>query len=211
MYCIYMHKNKVNGKIYIGQTCQKPEKRWNYGHGYKGCPRFYSAILHYGWDNFEHIILEDNLTQEDANLKEKYYIEKYQALDSNKGYNLIDGGNSLVNYWKDEKHREEQSKRKKQYFLNNPDKKEKNDEHLKNIAIKSAKQRSLKMRDNYFNGQGLYSLNEKRKRKILCVETNEIFNSLSEASRKYNISVGNISSVINGKRKTAGKFHWKKV
>lgn len=67
------------------------------------------------------------------------------------------------------------------------------------------------MRDNYSNGQGLYSLNEKRKKKVLCVETHEIFDSLSEASRKYNIPVGNISAVINGKRKTAGKLHWKKA
>ena len=23
-----MHKNKINGKIYIGQTCKSPEERW---------------------------------------------------------------------------------------------------------------------------------------------------------------------------------------
>lgn len=33
-FCIYLHKNKYNGKVYVGQTCQKPEKRWNYGYGY---------------------------------------------------------------------------------------------------------------------------------------------------------------------------------
>ena len=27
-YCIYMHKNTINGKVYVGQTCQKPEDRW---------------------------------------------------------------------------------------------------------------------------------------------------------------------------------------
>ena len=26
-YTIYMHKNKLNGKIYIGQTSQEPKKR----------------------------------------------------------------------------------------------------------------------------------------------------------------------------------------
>ena len=26
-YTIYMHKNKINGKVYIGQTCQNPIKR----------------------------------------------------------------------------------------------------------------------------------------------------------------------------------------
>lgn len=27
-YCIYMHKNKTDGKIYVGQTNQKPKYRW---------------------------------------------------------------------------------------------------------------------------------------------------------------------------------------
>ena len=207
-YCIYLHRNKINGKVYIGQTCQKPEKRWNYGHGYKNCPRFYSAIVSYGWNNFEHIILENNLTSDEANEKEQYYIKKYNSQNPDLGYNLTEGGSSLSEYWKTPEHRELQSQNKKLYFKEHPDKKIENDMHLKEIAQKSAKIRSEKMKENYANQGGLFHLNESRKKRIKCVETNEIFTSLSEASKKYNISVGNISSVIHGKRKSAGGYHW---
>ena len=122
-YCIYLHRNKINGKVYIGQTCQKPEKRWNYGHGYKNCPRFYSAIVSYGWSNFEHIILENNLTSDEANEKEQYYIKKYNSQNPDLGYNLTEGGSSLSEYWKTPEHRELQSQNKKLYFKEHPDKK----------------------------------------------------------------------------------------
>ena len=66
-YTIYIHKNKINNKVYIGQTSQNPKKRWDNGRGYQSSPKFYNAILKYGWDNFEHIILYTNLTLEQAN------------------------------------------------------------------------------------------------------------------------------------------------
>lgn len=91
-YTIYMHKNKINGKIYIGQTCQKPEYRWKNGKGYIECPHFYSAILKYGWDNFEHIILKEKISLEEANYWEEYYIEKYKSTEENFGYNISKGG-----------------------------------------------------------------------------------------------------------------------
>ena len=61
-YKIYMHKNKINGKVYIGQTYTSLRARFGKnGIGYKGCPIFYNAIQKYGWDNFEHEILEENI------------------------------------------------------------------------------------------------------------------------------------------------------
>ena len=48
-----MHKNKTNGKVYIGQTIQDdPNKRWKNGHNYKTCIFFARAIKKYGWNNF---------------------------------------------------------------------------------------------------------------------------------------------------------------
>ena len=93
-YIIYLHRNKINGKVYIGQTCQKPEYRWNSGKGYNNCSLFYKAIQKYGWENFEHIILLENLTKEQANKKEQEYIGLYQSNDKNKGYNIQFGGNN---------------------------------------------------------------------------------------------------------------------
>ena len=115
-YCIYMHKNKINGKIYIGQTCQKPEYRWRKeGKGYEQCPLFYAAIQKYGWDNFEHIIISTGLSAEEANLKEQELISFYKTTQKEFGYNLQKGGNnrtinedtrkklsfSTMNRWKD--------------------------------------------------------------------------------------------------------------
>lgn len=56
---IYMHTNKINNKKYIGQIKQNPERRWREGgKGYVDSPKFWNAIQKYGWDNFEHEIIE---------------------------------------------------------------------------------------------------------------------------------------------------------
>ena len=47
-YKIYMHKNKINGKVYIGQTKQSLKNRWSNGYGYRECPKFWRAIQKYG-------------------------------------------------------------------------------------------------------------------------------------------------------------------
>lgn len=53
---------------------------------------------------------------------------------------------------------------------------------------------------------------------IQCIETEEIFPSMTEAAKHYNISKTGISAQINGKQKTAGKHKqtgkgltWKKI
>lgn len=91
-YCIYKHTNKINGKIYVGQAKGNPENRWNNGWGYKGCTYFYNAIQKYGWNNFDHEILIDGLTLEEANIKEVSLIRELDATNPQKGYNIQEGG-----------------------------------------------------------------------------------------------------------------------
>lgn len=88
---IYAHINKINGKSYIGQT-YSTKNRWSgNGEQYRGCTKFYNAIKKYGWDNFQHIILEYT-TPELADKREQYYIKKFNSIEN--GYNLTTGGNS---------------------------------------------------------------------------------------------------------------------
>lgn len=89
-YCVYVHINKYDGyKAYVGTT-KNTKKRWRNGEGYKGQNKFYNAIKKYGWDKFNHIILAEGLTLEEAWKKEKEYIKKYDSI--NDGYNVHEGG-----------------------------------------------------------------------------------------------------------------------
>lgn len=86
-----------NGKVYIGQTCRKPEYRWNNGRGYKSSPFIFNAINKYGWDNIEHQILFSNLDQLNADIIEEDLIYYYKQIG--KSYNLANGG-SVNRGWK---------------------------------------------------------------------------------------------------------------
>ena len=79
-----------NGKVYIGQTCQKPEYRWGNGKGYKTSPFIFNAINKYGWDNIQHEVLFTGLDQLNADIIEEDLIYYYKQIS--KSYNLATGG-----------------------------------------------------------------------------------------------------------------------
>ena len=93
---LYRITNKINGKIYIGQTIS-PQKRWC-GHknqAKKETPNqlISKAIKKYGSDNFEFEVIAICWSYEDANWTEEELIKQYDSLANNcKGYNLSLGG-----------------------------------------------------------------------------------------------------------------------
>lgn len=95
-YIVYKHINRINGKIYIGITNDK-KRRWrNQGIEYKNSGKnnfFYNAIVKYGWDNFEHVVLLNNLTKEEAEVQEVILIQESNSTDKHVGYNISPGGN----------------------------------------------------------------------------------------------------------------------
>jgi group I intron endonuclease len=113
-WCVYMHTNKINGKKYIGQTCQNPpEKRWGKdGCNYDTTPHFFSSIKKYGWDNFEHEIIKSNLTQQEALNIEAELIVLFDTTNQNKGYNFVPFGVGTSGYKHTDEAKEKMSKAK---------------------------------------------------------------------------------------------------
>lgn len=95
---MYIHTNKINNKVYIGQTinANNPQNRWEHGNGYQQVPLLYKAIQEFGWDNFSHNILKTDLTKEEADYWEKYYIKQYNSTNEAFGYNMKKRGTTIT-------------------------------------------------------------------------------------------------------------------
>jgi group I intron endonuclease len=93
---IYKITNKINGKLYIGQTVQKIRDRWSdHARPYRGKHKALSAvsmaIQKYGKENFIVEQIDSAGTLETLNLLEIHYIKKFNSLSPN-GYNFEEGG-----------------------------------------------------------------------------------------------------------------------
>ena len=81
-------------KYYVGITRQSAITRWNNGNGYHN-QIFYKAIKKYDWDNIEHYIIAENLTENEAKDFEKILINKLKS-NNKYGYNRTDGGDGAT-------------------------------------------------------------------------------------------------------------------
>lgn len=106
---IYITTNHINGKKYIGQRKYDKQGKWK---EYLGSGVVLSkAIKKYGVKYFSKEIIEECESKQLLNRREKYWIDYYNAVNSNNFYNIAeggDGGNTLAGYT--EKQLEEHSK-----------------------------------------------------------------------------------------------------
>ena len=214
MYTVYQHKNKINGKVYIGITSQKPEQRWRNGEGYKSSPHFYSAIQKYGWDNFEHNILFVGLTKEQACLKEQELIKEFNSMNREYGYNSTSGGDIFVM-------NEETKQKISQALMGNQnnlghscseEKKKKISEAQKGREFTEEHKQKLseaaKNRHVPCSEEKKQTLKEKsHKKPVYCEELNKVFESVQECSRQLGIPATNISKLCKGRGKTLKGYH----
>ncbi len=91
---IYIIKNDINSKVYIGQTTTSLETRF-YQHCKKSTLanrhyKLYNAIRKYGKEHFFIKEIERNIPLNELNEREIYYIEKNNSFVN--GYNSTKGG-----------------------------------------------------------------------------------------------------------------------
>lgn len=190
---VYCFINRINNKIYIGETVKSDYNERFYEHKNKAIRGenmyFYKAIRKYGWDSFDKIILYQTevLTNTDENKKvlndlvndkEAYYINHFDTTNHKKGYNITSGGDGIVGY----KHSEETKKLFSEQRSGN--------KHWK-YGTKNIGGDVILQFDLDFN-----LLNK--------------FPSMSEAARELNCNANNISCCCNNKIDTYKGFIWVK-
>lgn len=229
-YYVYKHVNKINRKVYIGITKQKPSRRWQNGYGYVDNKYFFNAILKYGWDNFEHIILYENLTKDEAIEKEIELIRTYKSNQREYGYNISKGGETGIENLKVRSGKDNPNSRRIRVY----------DAKTKELldVFESQSIASIKLNINRKGitknclGQSktykgyifeyddcdfikpikcaIGKHNNHKTKKVKCIDDNKVFNSIKEAGEYYDIRPSNISKCLsnNISNKTAGNRRW---
>ena len=86
---IYITTNLINDRKYIGQ-----HKCEIFDINYKGSGKILKqAFIKYGIDNFKCEILKECNSKKELDESERYFIEYYDAVNSDEFYNLVPGGN----------------------------------------------------------------------------------------------------------------------
>jgi len=97
---IYKITNKLDGRIYIGQTKQAIEERFK--QHTKADTYIGNSISKHGAENFTIEVIEECSNQDQLNKHEIFWIEKLDCKRPN-GYNCTDGGEGVLGF----KHTEE--------------------------------------------------------------------------------------------------------
>lgn len=216
---IYVIKNDVNDKVYVGKTDGSIERRFQQHcqdskkDSIKNRPLYY-AIRKYG---IEHFFVEEleECKQEDASALEIYYINLFQSYKN--GYNATRGeeGKTIVDY-------------NKVLSLFQSDKNltckqiaKKCNCHPDTVSyIIHQKIKNVDLAKRYIESENFFEPKSKIKSKpVLCIEKNKKFLSTYDAE-KWLISIGrtktkgsrsHISQACKENRKTAYGFHWQYV
>lgn len=188
-YILYEHRNKINGKRYIGITNNKTKRWYGKGKHYEGCPYFWAAIQKYGWDNFEHNVLVYDLSLEEASRLEKHYIETFKTREKDFGYNLAEGGTNAPTML-GKHHSKETRQKMRESALG------------KVISEGQRKSHSKWMSENFIGKRNPKS------RAVRCINTGEVFESQRIASQAKGVLQSKIWKCCNGEATHTHGLRW---
>lgn len=223
---IYKITNKINNKSYIGQS-NNINRRFSEHRciNHETNKTLKLAYKKYGIENFEFSVLEE-CELEELNEREKYWIATLKPQ-----YNRTSGGDGSPNHCVSEETKQI-LKQKGKEFWNNLDEETKQKIITKNLkptqyghivtketreklrqcnlgkkqtieTINKRKQTIIEKKKN-----GYKQTNENHKKRVICIETNKIYESVKQASEKNNVSSGFLSSVLKKKYKTCKGLHF---
>ena len=210
---IYCIENLVDGKKYIGQSCNI-YSRWT---NHKWClnnnkhPNDYlqKAWNKYGQNNFKFTILEQ-CNENIVDIKEQYYINLYNTLIASNGYNLDSGGN-------ENKHHSDITKQKMRKSATG---RINSDETRRKISVNRIGK--MTKESHFMYGKHLSDSTKKKLSEaitgmfaydkhyeaisVICLNTNKVFTTMKAAGEFYNTNPFNISKCCKKERKSSGKL-----
>lgn len=199
-----------NGKCYIGQTTRPVERKIEHiSQALSGSKlAFHRAIRKYGIDNFTYEILcsvranSKRKLKESLDTLESFYIEKYNS-NGVCGYNLTSGGDGILGYLHS---LETKSKLSKAH---------KGKKHSTETKVKMSNWQLGKKLSQVTKDRISKSRRGRANNKRICYQYDgttlvATYSTVKEASIHTGICKTAISSVLSGKRKTAGGFIWRK-
>ena len=188
---IYKITNKINGKLYIGQTTRTPEERF-IEHKYCQTSNIGRAIRKYGAENFTIEVLEECETAEQLNEREIFWIAELGCMYPN-GYNNATGGQG--NWERTPESIAKMSRKGKRHSKKS---------RLLIASSSTGRHPTDEMKQRIAKAQP-------NRRAVICVETGEEFETMAAAALCKNVSHPSITRACKNPNRTAGGFHWRFV
>lgn len=230
---VYKITNSCNGKIYIGATCAKIQRRFrqhlNLNNNKKRRTILSKAISKYGFENFKIEVIEECSSSKEMFEKEVFWIAFYNSMDIKVGYNMIPGGESgPIMRGKDHPNFGKKSTNPNWLTMNKGRKlsKEHNDsfqeankkwarppEYKKKLSEALIRNQKAGKYDNI--GSKISAIKKGRTSKkrtlVICLNNNKVYDSYGDAAQALGVSQGNIPQVVKGKYSHTKGFNFQKV
>ena len=159
MGCVYLVRNLVNGKGYVGRTVGSIEARRkkHEDSAKQGMDAlFYRALRKYGFNSFKWSVVFDDVDEDELNEFERVVIRNMKTKAPN-GYNMTDGGDGVINPCAELRRRWSESHRGKVY----------SEEHNRKISVaKRGIPRSAETRKKISESHRGKVLSEEHKQRI---------------------------------------------